>query len=139
MRMEKEEEIATNYFTNALTKPIVLISAWREWPITSPQTVTFDSFLVNYNNADESGGGDGDFDLDSGIFTCLTPGYYTVSFSAYAEGLTSDFGANSGTDYMYLSRNGGVLPESKWISWVNSTVNADIGFTGSRILVSSLL
>ena len=33
-----------------------------------------------YNN----NGGKGGLDLDSGIFTCGTPGYYTVSYSANA-------------------------------------------------------
>ena len=73
MRMEKEEEIATNYYnaTNALTKPslrdlpIVLISAWRASVLRSPQTVTFESFLANYNNGERPGGGDGVLDLDS--------------------------------------------------------------------------
>merc|ERR1711863_211353 len=72
MRMEKEEEVATNYYnaTNALTKPslrdlpIVLISAWRQSTLESPQTVTFESFLANYNNGERPGGGDGVLDLD---------------------------------------------------------------------------
>merc|ERR1711953_573 len=91
------KEFASSYPHNALTKPslrdlpIILISAWRLNSIISPQTVTFDSFLANYNNGDTPGGGDGKLDLDSGVFTCLTPGYYTVSYSAY--GLVGpDFG-----------------------------------------------
>ena len=64
--------------------PIVFISAWQSKILTSPQTVTFESFLVNFNNHDRPGGGDGLLDLDSGIFTCITPGYYAVSFSAHA-------------------------------------------------------
>merc|ERR1712037_401570 len=39
--------------------PIVLISAWRSNTLTTPQTVTFDSFLANFNNANRPGGGDG--------------------------------------------------------------------------------
>ena len=74
MRMEgKEEEVATNdcNATNALTKPslrdlpIILISAWRASILRSPQTVTFESFLANYNNGERPGGGDGVLDLDS--------------------------------------------------------------------------
>merc|ERR1712083_145175 len=94
------KEFASSFPHNALTKPslrdlpIILISAWRYSPILSPQTVTFDSFLANYNNGDTPGGGDGNFDLDSGVFTCLTPSYYTVSYSAYA---------NVGPDYDYIN------------------------------------
>ena len=64
------KEFASSYPHNALTKPslrdlpIILISAWRNTGIQSPQTVTFDSFLANYNNGDRPGGGDGKLDLD---------------------------------------------------------------------------
>ena len=84
LRIEVEEslrkEIASDYSNDALmTKPslrdlpIVFISAWQSKILTSPQTVTFESFLVNFNNHDRPGGGDGLLDLDSGIFTCITP------------------------------------------------------------------
>ena len=64
------KEFASSYPHNALTKPslrdlpIILISAWRLSSIISPQTVTFESFLANYNNGDRPGGGDGKLDLD---------------------------------------------------------------------------
>ena len=64
------KEFASSYPHNALTKPslrdlpIILISAWRGSGIFSPQTVTFESFLANYNNGDTPGGGDGKLDLD---------------------------------------------------------------------------
>ena len=69
LRIEVEEflrkEIASNFsnHVNALTNPsfrdlpIVLISAYQSTPLTSPQTVTFDSFLANFNNANSPGGG----------------------------------------------------------------------------------
>merc|ERR1711936_1001940 len=81
------KEIASNFSNNALMNPsvrdlpIVLISAWQPNILESPQTVTFESFLANFNNAGRPGGGDGVLDLDSGIFTCFTPGFYTVSYS----------------------------------------------------------
>ena len=64
------KEFASSYPHNTLTKPslrdlpIILISAWQGSPIRSLQTVTFDSFLANYNNGDRPGGGDGKLDLD---------------------------------------------------------------------------
>ena len=64
------KEFASSYPHNALTKPslrdlpIILISAWRGSYILSPQTVTFESFLANYNTGDTPGGGDGQLDLD---------------------------------------------------------------------------
>ena len=83
LRMEVEN-VSNNALTNPSLRdlPIVIISAYRDSAIESPQTVTFESFLANYNNAARPGGGDGVLDLNSGVFTCFTPGYYTVSFSA---------------------------------------------------------
>ena len=88
LKKEVEEslrkEIVANLANNTLEKPslrdlpIVLISAWRADELKSPQTVTFDSFLTNFDNADRPGGGSGVLDLDSGLFTCFTPGYYTI-------------------------------------------------------------
>ena len=90
--------------------------------------MTFESFLANYHN----GGGDGGvFDLDSGIFTCITPGYYTVSFSAV--GLT---GSNYGTQRLFLYKNGDFLPESLWFLTTNDGASDFNGLTSSRIVVS---
>jgi len=113
--------------------PIVLISAWNGQILRSPRTVTFDSFLVNFNNADKPGGGDGVLDLDSGVFTCFTPGYYTISFSAHAV-----VGPDHANAYLYLLKNGALLPESKWYVAANSGLNDDIGVTSSRILILHL-
>ena len=145
LKMEVEEslrkELASNFSSNnALTKPslrdlpIVLISAWHSDPITSPQTVTFESFLANFNNADRPGGGSGELDLDSGVFTCFTPGYYTVSFSAHG-----DVGPNRAMDqFLYLYKNGIELPETYWTSYGGPNLNDIVATTGSRIVVSSL-
>ena len=148
LRKEVEEseeslrkEIASNFTNgNALTKPslrdlpIVLISAWRFNTLTFPQTVTFESFLANFNNADRPGGGSGELDLDSGVFTCFTPGYYTVSFSAHG-----DVGPNRAMDqFLYLYKNGIELPETYWTSYGGPNLNDIVATTGSRIVVSRL-
>merc|ERR550517_1713414 len=118
LRMEVEEESSRkeSASNNALTNPslrdlpIIIISAYRDSSIGSPQTVTFDSFLANFNNGNRPGGGSGVLDLDSGVFTCFTTGYYTVSFSAYAQ-----TGKNyAGNRDLFLYKNGLQLPESKW-------------------------
>ena len=116
--------------------PIVIISAWQPNTLRSPQTVTFESFLANYNNGERPGGGDGVLDLDSGIFTCMTPGYYTVSFSAQGW-VGPSFHYHQ---LLYLYKNGVELPESSWVFWKNEgALNTNIGGTSSRNVVSNLL
>ena len=137
LRMEVEE--SANFSNTALANPslrdlpIVLISAWHSGTLTSPQTVTFDSFLTNFNNQDRPGGGSGVLDLDSGVFTCFTSGYYTVSFSAYGG-----VGPSHSNPHLFLFKNGSQLPESEWyIATSNGGIYDDIGVTSSRILVTS--
>ena len=146
LRMEIEEnlrkEIASNFpDSNALMKPsslrnlpIVLISVWRDSVIISPQTVTFESFLTNLTNLPDRPGGR--FDLDSGVFTCLQSGYYTVSFSAYRALSPAHLSQD-----LFLFKNGLELPESALYichdgEW---TMDASIGVTSTRSLVSNFL
>ena len=119
--------------------PIILISAWRAGPVISPRTVTFQSFLVNFNNGDTPGGGDSLFDLDTGIFTCLTPGYYSVSFSALGVAGPT-FGDKLNHSHLYLYKNGLKLDESHWVLGDdNQNDNESIGVTSSRIVVSIIV
>lgn len=124
---EKRELDARNKEIESLRDlPIVFISAWRYNTLTSPQTVSFESFLANFNT-----GGGGLLDLDSGIFTCITPGYYAVSFSAHAV-VTSE-----GQQILYLYKNGAQLPESVW--HFGTSTGISLGVTGSRMLVSKTI
>ena len=83
-----------------------------------------------------TGGGDGVLDLNSGIFTCITPGYYTVSFSVYGH-VGPGYG---GIIDLYLYKNGISLPESRWQMYGYESVSyGPIGAMGSRILVGTLL
>ena len=62
-------------------------------------TITYDYLLSDYNNANRPGGGDGVLDTSTGNFTthlltilhhlpgkftCLTPGFYSVTYSGHA-------------------------------------------------------
>ena len=72
--------------------------------------------------------------LDSGIFTCLTPGYYTVSYSAIGW-----VGPNNDYINMFLYKNGLEMLESAWyFSQDTGAQNSDVGVVGSRILVSNI-
>ena len=52
---------------------------------TAPSsTITYDRLTADYNNADRPGGGDGNLDITTGMFTALTPGHYTITYSGHA-------------------------------------------------------
>merc|ERR1712080_394711 len=99
--------------------PIVVVSAWRTCCITSPQTITFDSFVANFN---------GDLDLDSGVFTCFIPGFYTVSFNGWGM-LGPDY---NNIDFL-LYKNGVIVPESDMK--LKGDISDDMGVSFSRILI----
>ena len=139
LRVEDSSRPDSTY-NNSLTNPsprdlpIVIISAWQSNALTSPQTVTFESFLANFNNAARPGGGDGVLDLDSGVFTCFTPGYYTVSISAYA-----DVSPTHKYQQLHLYKNGEKIPESFChLGIYEGAINDGIGVSVSRILVGTL-
>merc|ERR1711971_500223 len=137
LRLEVAEEFLRkeNTSNNALTNPslrdlpIVIISAYQDGILTSPQTVTFDSFLANYNNEARPV-----LDLDSGVFTCFTPGYYTVSFSAYAQVAHVDR-----VQSLYLYKNKTELAESFWyFESFSGDLDVNVAVTGSRIVILHL-
>ena len=81
-----------------------------------------------------SGGGDGQMDLNTGKFTCITPGHYTITYSAdalYHEDMIH---------VLYLYLNEGRIYESKWFQEAGMGYFVDtegmIHATGSRTVVS---
>merc|ERR1711953_609809 len=93
--------------------PYLAVCAYKQvWePEILETAITFDKFLANFNNADQPGGGDGQLDLNTGVFTCLTPGHYTISYTASA-GNWGDGLVRVHQIYLYL--NGEQVPESYW-------------------------
>merc|ERR1712059_102681 len=62
--------------------PYVLVCAYREsWPHAGA-TITYDYLIADFNNKDKPGGGNGHMNIQSGVFTAVTHGYYTVTISA---------------------------------------------------------
>ena len=64
--------------------PYMMTCAFQDHWVDHGATITFDYLLSDYNNSNRPGGGDGDLDTATGVFTCLTPGYYTVTYSGHA-------------------------------------------------------
>ena len=76
-RLDREGERRTTLEAEVEAReevPSVLMCAYQDIWNDEMSTVTYDSFLSNFNNADKPGGGDGQLDLATGVFTCLTTG-----------------------------------------------------------------
>ena len=64
--------------------PYMMTCAFQDHWADHGATITFDYLLSDYNNSNRPGGGDGDLDTVTGVFTCLTPGFYTITYSGHA-------------------------------------------------------
>ena len=91
-----------------------------------------DRFLSEYNNADRPGGGDGEMSLETGIYTCLTPGFYKISYSGYSRLLPGQ------ETRVQMYHNGVPVDGSLWKQRVSSDAGALTGVQGSRTLVGRL-
>ena len=69
--------------------------------------------------------------MGTGVFTCLSDGIYSVTFSGNAHLLPN------GAVEVYLYLNGVGLPESRWLAYTTSgTIGGQLKVPGSRSLVS---
>ena len=120
----------------ALTKglrdlPYLTFCAYQDSWTSDDSTITYDSFLTNFNNGDRPGGADGQLDLGTGVFTCLSAGIYSITFSGFAA-LDP---AEAVRVFIYL--NGVHVLESYWVAYTTyDTIGNRLSVPGSRSLVS---
>ena len=66
--------------------PYAMSCAYRHGPWTTPSAIiTYERLSADYNNSDRPGGGVGMLDISTGVYTALTAGHYTVTFSGMAK------------------------------------------------------
>jgi len=123
MKAEKQEEVMKHELGSVQTSlttavsqlrdlPYVMVCSYQDYWDTDSSTITYDSILSEYNNADKPDGGDGKMDITTGQFTCLTSGYYTINYSGRAR-------VHSGEAvYVYIYHNGEKVEESQWNSYI---------------------
>merc|ERR1712210_155464 len=96
--------------------------------------ISYDRISVEFNNSDLPGGGDGTMNIETGVFTTVTSGYYIVTFSAYVAVHAGEY-----TD-MYLYHNGVQLEESRFgTSMFVGSGDDYIYDQGSRTVILHLL
>ena len=77
--------VLDNKFKQTRDIPYVTICAFQDLWTSPSSTITYDKIVADFNNADRPNGGDGVLDVNSGVFTCLTAGHYTISYSGDAS------------------------------------------------------
>ena len=75
------------------------------------------------------GGGDGLMDIETGVYTVLTSGYYIITYSASAVAKTDE------STHMYIRVNNGYLSETTWETNLGYGSTNQIYDMGSRTTV----
>ena len=65
--------------------PYEMVCAYCNYCNWENDIVSYDNITVELNNSDQEGGADGTMNIETGVFTAVTSGYYIVTFSAYAK------------------------------------------------------
>ena len=110
------------------------------WPTKRNATITFDNLTANFNNADSTGGADGQLDIVTGVFTTLTAGIYEVTFSGVSVLQPGYIDQDETNDqYFYLMHNGASEGDSaEWWSRADPGNLGDIYDMGSRTVILML-
>ena len=93
--------------------------------------VSYDWISVEFNNSDRPGGAAGSMNIETGVFTTVTSGYYIITFSAYALVHVEENTA------MWLYHNGVQVEESNFYTSVQvGSGGYYIADQGSRTVVN---
>ena len=100
--------------------PFEMVCAFKEVQ-EDTGVVGYNRITTEFNNSDRPGGADGTMNIETGVFTTVTSGYYIVTFSGYVW-------VHPGEDtQMYLYHNGDRVVESKF------ETSMHVGIVGSAI------
>ena len=111
--------------------PFEMVCAYKhEWNKANA-VVSYDHIMLEFNNSDRPGGADGTMNIETGVFTTVTSGYYIVTFSSYVQVLAGEYTS------IWLNHNGVQLEEGLFNSLMQVGSDGDFIFDqGSRNVVS---
>merc|ERR1712037_1009064 len=96
--------------------------------------INYDRITMEFNNSNRPGGADGRMNIETGIFTTVTSGYYIVTYSATVDVIPEEYTS------MYLHHNGAAVEESRFVTLMHvGSGDNYIGDQGSRTVILHLL
>ena len=113
--------------------PFEMVCAFKDHWYDANSVVSYNRTTAEFNNSDRPGGADGTMNIETGVFTTITSGYYIITFS----GSVALAGAGEST-VMYLHHNGAPVEESRCVTAMGGSVDR-IQDQASRTVVSRLL
>jgi len=114
--------------------PFEMVCAFKGFWTAANSIINYDRITVEFNNSDLPGGDDGTMNIETGVFTTVTSGYYIVTFSASVAVEPGEY------TWMYLYHNGVRVEESLFETWMQVGSSGDyIEDQGSRTVILHLL
>ena len=90
-------------------RPFEMVCAYQDlWDETN-SVLSSERITVEFNNSDRPGGADGTMNIETGVFTAVTSGYYIITFSGYTHVRPREYSG------MYLYHNGVRVEESSYV------------------------
>ena len=111
--------------------PYIITCAYQNQWTNHSATITYDRLTADYNNSDRPGGGDGRLDISTGVYTALTAGHYTVTYSGMARVNPGEY-----VVFQLLKNNKSAVNEGRWHSYSRGNNGDYIDDQGSRTVVS---
>ena len=107
--------------------PFEMVCAFQgEWTAAN-SVINYQRISMEFNNSDRPGGADGSMNIETGVFTTVTSGYYIVTFSGHVTVHAGEY------TVMYLYHNGIKVYESQFETYSGGDFIQD---QGSRTVVS---
>jgi len=101
--------------------PFEMVCAYKgEWSAANG-AISYDRTTVEFNDSDRPGGADGSMNIETGVFTAVSSGYYIVTYSGKVRVHPGEY------TYMYLYHNEVQVQESIFVTY------GDVGDSGSYI------
>ena len=91
--------------------PYEMVCAYCNYCNWENDIVSYDNITVELNNSDQEGGADGTMNIETGVFTAVTSGYYIVTFVLQRLCQSRYFLLHRNVSLPQWSRSGG-----KWVA-----------------------
>merc|ERR1712037_878783 len=113
--------------------PFEMVCAYQHLWTASNSVIKYDRITAEFNNSDRPGGGDGRMNIETGVFTTVTSGYYIVTYGGRVAVHAGEY-----TD-MWLYHNWAQMEESQFRSYQHLSGDNYIQDQGSRTVILHLL
>merc|ERR1712010_323338 len=100
LKSEMRAEVKKELDKGLRDLPFEMVCAFKQRWEEAESVITFDQITVEVDNSNKPGGGDGTMNIETGVFTTVTSGYYIVTYSANVNIFPGDY------TNMWLYHNG---------------------------------